>query len=99
MKISQLKPGMTVYDCHKYKMGNTSLSTYGVWLVHVVSVDENNGTIEASWNCNGVNRYRESEWKKWKLEKPVMITGMLSRKRPATKKEAEAIARGEKVEY
>jgi hypothetical protein len=73
MDISKLKPGMTVYDVHRRKMGNTNMSTVGVWTVLIVAVDPDGRWVEAKWNGNAQRRYFSSSVKSWRLNKPVLV--------------------------
>jgi len=91
MKIDKLKPGITVYDVHSHKMGNTSMRTMGCWSVRIIETYPDTGTVKASWNSNGAQIYRERTWSKWRLAKPLMIeTGM--RQRLATREEKKVHA-------
>ena len=94
MKIDALKPGMTVFDVHKAKAGNTSLRRWGVWTVTIVSVEGMSGTVFASWNGNPPRRFYEKSIRKWKKEAPHMVGDGLSR-RPETRLEKIARLRGE----
>lgn len=85
MTIKKLAPGMTVYDVHSTKMGNTTISSVGVWFVKIVSVDVENRTVVASWNSNAPRKYYPKSWSKWKAKQPVLITGAFGSQRIATK--------------
>lgn len=50
--ISTLKPGDVVYDAHMEKMGNTTMRRMGVWNVYIKDVNQEKGTVLASWNGN-----------------------------------------------
>lgn len=73
MKFEKLVPGMVVYDVHKQKMGNTTMSTWGTWIVRIISVDADTRSCMASWNGNSPQRFYEHSIKKWKAEKPLLI--------------------------
>ncbi len=73
MKITDLKPGMIVYDVHKYKMGNTMISTVGIWEVEIKRVDIEEGIVTARWNYNSEGRYFYHAWSKWRKNKPRLI--------------------------
>jgi len=90
MKFEKLKPGMTVYDVGRHKMGNTTISTVAVWPVRIVSVDAEKRTVDASWNGNRARTYHEYECKKWREEKPLLIEGAFGNKRLATREEIAA---------
>lgn len=74
MTFDKIKPGMTLYDVHKYTMGNTSLRSIGVWPVSVITVHEDR-TIIASWNGNKPTRMYERQWSKYRLKKPELVRG------------------------
>jgi hypothetical protein len=56
--FSKLKPGIILYDCHTYGMGNTTMRAMGCWDVEVVSVDASNRTAVVKWNGNQPQVYR-----------------------------------------
>lgn len=70
MTLDKLKPGMLVYDVHSYRMGNTTLRSIGVWNVHIFAVDHESRTVQAMWNGNKSQIFRERQWSKWRLKKP-----------------------------
>lgn len=90
MKFEKLKPGMTVYDVGRHKMGNTTISTVTVWAVRIVSVDAEKRTVEAIWNGNGARTYRERAYKKWREKKPLLVEDFFGSKRLATREEIAA---------
>ncbi len=73
MKIESLKEGMTVYDVHSHRMGNTVLRTLGCWQVKIVSIDPEHQSVMASWNGNAVRNYYRGDWSRWRLKEPVMV--------------------------
>ena len=88
MTIDKLKPGVIVYDVQRYRMGNTTLRSVGVWEVRIVSVDTETQTVVASWNHNRPEVYRSRIWSKWRLKKPKLIdTGFCGQKRLAKRGE------------
>lgn len=68
--ISKLKPGQILYDKHKYKMGNTNISTWGLWHVKVLEVHED--YIVASWNGNRPEKMYSQRVSKLKVKEPKM---------------------------
>lgn len=58
-----IKPGDVLWDCHRTKMGNTTMTRMGCWQVQVVSVDRDNHTAQCSWNGNAPRRYTERQIK------------------------------------
>ena len=68
--ISKIKSGQTLYDKHRYKMGNTTMYAWGVWEVNVISVDPNGQFIFASWNGNPPRKMYETEVYKLRVREP-----------------------------
>ena len=52
IKFEKIEPGMVLLDIHREKMGNTTMSEWGLWKVQVVSVDREKRTAVVSWNSN-----------------------------------------------
>lgn len=52
MKLEKMQPGMVLWDRHRTKMGNTTMSRMGEWPVRIVSVDLERGGAMVSWNNN-----------------------------------------------
>ena len=52
VKFEKIEPGMTLLDIHREKMGNTTMSAWGLWKVQVISVDRAKRTAVVSWNSN-----------------------------------------------
>lgn len=73
MKLEKLNPGAKVYSVRKYTMGNTTMSSIGVYDVDVVSVNHENRTVVASCNGNTPATYREHIWSKWRVKKPRLV--------------------------
>jgi hypothetical protein len=73
MKIENLKPGMTVWEVGRYKVGNTTLRSVGAWSVFIVSVDEPAGKVLARWNGNEIRPYFKHTWSKWRLKRPTLV--------------------------
>lgn len=70
--FSKLKPGDVVYDCHRVKMGNTTMSRLGAWKVHVLEVhaDSPSPHVVASWNSNPPKKYYARSVKSWRRTVP-----------------------------
>lgn len=64
IKFEKIEPGMTLLDIHREKMGNTTMSEWGLWKVLVVSVDREKRTALVSWNHNP-----QRTWDAHRLEK------------------------------
>lgn len=52
IKFEKIEPGMVLLDIHREKMGNTTMSEWGLWKVKVISVDRANRVAVVSWNGN-----------------------------------------------
>lgn len=50
VKYEQVKAGDVLFDCHRYRMGNTTMSRMGTWLVTVLEIKD--GGAMVSWNGN-----------------------------------------------
>lgn len=90
MKIESLKPGMTVYDVGRRKMGNTTITTVSVCPVHVVSVDAERGAVIAQLNGSRERVYFKRDWSKWRAHRPVLVTSITGRQRLETRAERSA---------
>lgn len=91
MKFEKLQPDLVVYDVGHHKMGNTSLTTVGVWDVRIVSVDADSRSCMASWNGNPPKRFYEHSIRKWRANRPLLIeSGYGGRRRLATREEVAA---------
>jgi len=94
VKFEKLKPGMTVYDVHSHKMGNTSIKTVGIWNVSIIEVDLSRRTVLASWNGNTPRTYSEQSARKWRANKPLLIRGAFGSCRLATREEVKTHKEG-----
>ena len=52
IKFEKIEPGMTLLDIHREKMGNTTMSEWGLWEVKVLAVDREKRSAVVSWNSN-----------------------------------------------
>lgn len=89
MKISQLKPGMRVWNTMRRKMGNTTVSTIGVYQIYVHSVFEDH--VMASWNGNQLKKFYEREIAKWKKDEPITVKSAMGSRRLANREEKKQI--------
>jgi len=64
IKFEKIEPGMTLLDIHREKMGNTTMSEWGLWKVKVISVDRDARTAVVSWNGN-----RNETWNAKRLQR------------------------------
>jgi len=61
--FSTVKVGDTLYDCHRQKMGNTTVSRMATWTVKVLEVEDELRRALCSWNGN-----RATWWSERKLK-------------------------------
>lgn len=73
MTLDKLKPGMIVWDVHRQKMGNTTMSSMCTWSVEIISVDVEKGIVVARWNGNQARMYWPNQWRKWRLVRPTLV--------------------------
>ena len=66
IKFESVKAGYVLYECHKYRMGNTKMSKMGSWTVRVISVDYEKKTAVCSWNGNEARTYPASAIRRWR---------------------------------
>jgi hypothetical protein len=90
MKFKQIKPGMTLFDVHSHRMGNTMCSTIDAWKVDVLSVDANTRTAVVSWNGNPEEVYSEHSLARLRKHKPLLIRSPMGYNRLATREEIKA---------
>lgn len=60
IKFEKIEPGMTLYDRHRERMGNTTMTRMGEWPVKIISVDTERRTAQVSWNGNRAETWREN---------------------------------------
>lgn len=90
MKFEAIKPGDVVYDVGTGNMGNTTLKTVRVWPVKVISIDDYKRTVLASWNSNPPMLFHEKSYKKWRVNRPMLIPTLLGGNRLATRDEIKS---------
>ena len=78
IKFEKITPGMTLFDIHRERAGNTTMTRLGCWEVKVRSVDAEKRTAVVSWNGN-----REEVWYAQRLQR------LYAQKPPSYLKEAE----------
>jgi hypothetical protein len=62
--FNSIKAGDVLYDCHKQKMGNTTMTRMATFKVKVIEVDAANRKALCSWNGNAPRWYNERDIKK-----------------------------------
>lgn len=50
IKFESINNGDVLYDCHKYRMGNTTRTAWGTW--RVIVIEKGDHGAMASWNAN-----------------------------------------------
>jgi hypothetical protein len=61
IKFEKIQPGMVLWDRHREKMGNTTMSRLGEWRVEVISVDAAHRNAVVSWNHNAPRVWSERQ--------------------------------------
>jgi hypothetical protein len=91
IKFEKVKPGMVLYDNHRTKMGNTTMSRMGEWPVFVREIDAERQRALVSWNCN------PAQWYDRRRVEKLFATPLAERKKKreeqARKKASAAAAR------
>ncbi len=90
MKFEKLKPGMTLYDVVRHKMGNTTLTTVAVFAVRVLEVDAERRRVVASWNSNAPRTFYAHNVAKWREKPPMLVRTFFGGARLATREEQKA---------
>ena len=67
--ISKIKSGMVLYDYHKERQGNTTISKEGEWLIRVFEVDLENRKAFCSWNGNAPTWISERRLSKYRIKR------------------------------
>lgn len=65
MKLERMTVGMTLYDCHRTKMGNTTMSRMGCWPVLIKEIDIEHSRALVVWNMLNAPQW----WNRKRLEK------------------------------
>lgn len=69
VSFDTLKPGDTLYDCHRHKLGNTTMSVMGVWEVRVKEVNLAERKALISWNTNPEKWVSERYFKEARIKR------------------------------
>ena len=93
MKLSSLKPGMTVWSVRKHLMGNTTIKTISVYEVNIIEVNHDEGWFTYSWNGNSVQKGHDHTASQFKKNKPVTIRCSMGYRRLATRAEIQEMKR------
>lgn len=79
IKFEKIKEGMTLYDVRRHRMGNTTMSSVGVWPVRVIDVFEDGAIV--SWNYTKPERWHRSQLEKLRAKEPELVENMLGQMR------------------
>lgn len=52
VSFETIKSGDILYDCHRHKLGNTTMSVMGVWHVYIREINLEKREVLTSWNGN-----------------------------------------------
>jgi len=74
-KFHTVKAGDVLWDVHREKMGNTTMSRLGAWQVRVISIDYENETAMCSWNTNPPRLYFKRGIERLRRTKPEKAHG------------------------
>lgn len=93
MKFDNLKVGMTLFDVHSVRMGNSSRRTVGVWPCYVKEIDITERRALISWNSNPAEWFSERRIDKFRAKKPILIRTAMGHRRPTREELAEIRAK------
>lgn len=79
IKFEKIKEGMTLYDVHKRKMGNTTVSSVGVWPVQIIELKDNGAIV--SWNYNTPQHWPRSRLEGLRAKEPELVRNALGQMR------------------
>lgn len=68
--IKNIKPGATLWERRRTRMGNTMCRQESVYSYRIEEVDSDKMRVFASWNGNPPRWYQQNTFKKWLLKKP-----------------------------
>ena len=70
IKFEKIEPGMELMDVHRVRIGNTTMSQWGLWYVRIVSVDREAMTAVVRWNGNLPQTWRRRQLERLYTNKP-----------------------------
>ena len=79
IKFEKIKEGMILYDVHKHKMGNTTMSSVGVWPVRIIELKDNGAIV--SWNHNEPQHWSRYQLEKLRAKEPELVMNTLGQMR------------------
>lgn len=75
VKFEVVKPGDVLWDVHKQKMGNTTLSRLGCWPVRILEINYERKVASCSWNGNKPTTYTKTQIERLRRNKPKDLNG------------------------
>lgn len=67
--FNKINVGDTLWDCHKTRMGNTTMRRMGSWSVEVKDIDAQGRRALCSWNGNAPKWWSERQINKLRRTK------------------------------
>jgi len=77
-KITSIQEGDVLFDCHTYRMGNTTMRAMGCWDVVIKSIDLLKKTARVSWNGNPEQTYYEHNIERLRRHPPEWLRDPLN---------------------
>lgn len=90
IKFEKIQTGMILYDCHSYRMGNTTLRSLGTWSVKIISVDRERRNAIVSWNGNAYTLWYADKLCKLYVNEPELVRNFFGQMRRKTRAEKKA---------
>jgi hypothetical protein len=73
--LEKLKVGDVLYDVHRTRMGNTTMTIQCEWDVYVKEVNVSDGYAMCSWNGNPPRKYYQHGLKKLRVKPAKKLNG------------------------
>lgn len=70
IKFEKIEAGMKLMDVHRTRMGNTTMSEWGLWYVRVISVDRDERSAMVRWNGNPPEKWYARELERLYTKEP-----------------------------
>ena len=71
IKFEKLQEGMTIWDVRPNKRSGFCGGKWSTWPVKIISVNNEERTVIASWNCNSPQVMSESRVCRFRAKKPI----------------------------
>lgn len=81
IKLEKVTPGMILMDVHREKMGNTTMSQWGLWYVRVLEVDLPGNRALVRWNNNAPKWWSRTNVEKLHTKEPKAYRDQQERRR------------------